>query len=157
MITFAEPSSDNFFLEHPIDILRTSLRHWSGQDLVESEMGSREAAEYLYNAPFALLSHDTGADPMFNYANRIAQKLFGMNWSEIIGMHSRCSTEPENQEGWDRLLQAVSNRGYVDHYQGVRISRNGRRFLVSNTIVRNPIGPDGKFYGQAEYLDEKNT
>ncbi|MGH8499439.1 MAG: MEKHLA domain-containing protein, partial [Methylococcales bacterium] len=56
MITFAEPSSDNFFLEHPIDILRTSLRHWSGQDLVESEMGSREAAEYLYNAPFALLS-----------------------------------------------------------------------------------------------------
>lgn len=163
MTSFAEPGHSNGFLEHHIKILRESLRHWLGQDLVEPALDNREAAEFLYNAPFALLSHDSGADPLFNYANKIAQQLFAMNWSRMNQTYSRCCVEPGNQEERDRLLRKVSSRGYVDQYQGVRISGSGRRFLISNAMVWNLIGPDGNFYGQAakfgqwETLDEKNT
>ncbi|MGH8475909.1 MAG: MEKHLA domain-containing protein [Methylococcales bacterium] len=160
MTNFAEPSSDNCFLDHHIRILRESLSHWSGRDLVDSAMSNREAAEYLYRAPFAVLSHEEGADPRFTYANRAAQQLFAMNWSEMIGMHSRFSAQPENQEDRNRLLQEVSKRGYVDRYQGIRISKQGRRFLISDTMIWSLIGPDAQLCGQAakfghtEYLDE---
>ncbi|MCI0654642.1 MAG: MEKHLA domain-containing protein [Methylococcaceae bacterium] len=163
MRIFIEPSPENFFLERHVNIMRESLRHWSGRDLVDSELGNRNVAEYLYNAPFPLLSHDDGVDPVFNYANRSGQKMFGMNWSEFTRVHSRCSAEAANQEDRNRLLQEVRARGFIDQCQGIRISKSGRRFLFSNAIVWNLIGPDGKFYGQAakfgqwEYLDEKDT
>ncbi|MGR9107093.1 MAG: MEKHLA domain-containing protein [Gammaproteobacteria bacterium] len=163
MKRFEEPGPENFFLEHHIRIMRESLRHWSAQDLVGPEIGSQEAAKMLYHAPFALLSHGAEADPLFNYVNRSGQQLFEMTWLEMIGMPSRYSAESASREERERLLRQVFERGYIDDHQGVRISKSGRRFFVSNTIVWNLLGADGKYCGQAakigrwEFIDEKNT
>lgn len=163
MGTFDEPKPENSFLESHVTILRESLLRYSGKDLVDSSLSGREAAEYLYHAPFVLLSHDVAADPVFNYANLSGQKLFAVNWSKFMVIHSRCSAEPVNQQERAQLLHEVSTKGFIDHYQGVRISNSGRRFRISNAIVWNLIAPDGSYYGQAakfaqwKFLDEKNT
>lgn len=163
MGTFDEPNPDNAYLEDHVRILRESLRRRSGQDLVKSSMNDHDAAEYLYQAPFALLSHNTATDPVFNYANLTGQQLFAMNWTDFTRIHSRCSAEPVSQQERTQLLQEVAKQGFIDHYQGIRISKSGRRFLISNAIVWNLIGPDGRYYGQAakieqwKTLDEKNS
>jgi hypothetical protein len=112
----------------------------------------------IFFAPFAVLSHGTEADPIFNYANQCALDLFEMSWEEFIKLPSRRSAEIESQAARDRVMQQVSENGYVDDYTSVRISSKGKRFKVSNTTIWNLI-EDDHYYGQAalirkwDYLD----
>lgn len=163
MRNIAEPGPENFFLAHHIRILRENLRRLTGRDLIEPRLSDREAAEYLYQAPFVLLSHDAEADPVFNYANRSGQQLFELTWAEMTNLLSRYSAETVNRAERERLLRKVSAQGYIDDYCSVRIAKSGRRFRISNATVWNLCGADGRFLGHAakfdqwEYLDEKNT
>jgi hypothetical protein len=38
----------------------------------------------LFNAPFVVLSHNTEAQPILNYANRAGVKFFELSWEELI-------------------------------------------------------------------------
>jgi MEKHLA domain len=62
-----------------------------GGPLVPEGMSGDAAADWLYDAPFGLLAHDTSADPLFVYANRTAQERFGYTWDEFVGLSSRLS------------------------------------------------------------------
>lgn len=115
---------------------------------------SEERLPALFDAPFALVSHGTGADPVFNFANQTALDLFAMSWDEFTALPSRKSAEPENREERARLLQRVTNHGYIDNYSGVRISSTGRRFLIENAIVWNLIDDRGEYQGQAAVFDK---
>jgi len=107
------------------------------------------AARRLYDAPFVVLAHDTAADPRFTYANRTAQRLFEMPWSEIVGLPSRLSAEAPAREERQRLLEQVATRGYIDDYSGVRISKSGRRFRILRATVWNVHDRLGRPLGQA--------
>ena len=111
-------------------------------------------AEQLFTAKFALLSHDTAAEPLFNYANQTALELFESNWQSLIGMASRLSAEPIAQDARERLLLEVSQKGYIDNYVGVRISKTGKRFLIKNAVVWNVYDQNNIYYGQAACFDE---
>ena len=76
-------------------------------------------------------------------------QLFEMDWPEIIGLPSRMSAEPVNLDERARLLQCVTERGYIDDYSGVRISSRGRRFRISDATVWNLTNEQGEFAGQA--------
>ena len=52
----------------------------------------------------ALLMPGNEADPVFCYANRTAQRLWGLTWDEFIRLPSRHSAEPLVQAERDRLL-----------------------------------------------------
>ena len=103
----------------------------------------------LYNAPFALLSHGPEADPIFNFGNAAALKLFEYSWDEFIQLPSRLSAKPVDQEERQRLLAAVNQQGYIDNYTGIRIAASGREFLIENAVVWNVIDKDGYYCGQA--------
>ncbi len=107
----------------------------------------------LYEAPFALVAHDTRADPIFGYANRTAQNIFEMNWTEITSIPSRQSAESVLQEERQTLLQRVNQFGFIDNYSGIRISKTGKRFLIRNAIVWNLIDRRGVRVGQAARFD----
>lgn len=92
-------------------------------------------ARALYEAPFAVLAHDTAPDPVFFYANLTAQRLFEMSWAEITALPSRHSAEPVAQEMRQRLLDRVTRDGFIDDYEGVRVSKSGRRFHISGATV----------------------
>jgi hypothetical protein len=59
------------------------------------------------------------------------------------------SAEPLNREERQRLLDAVSKRGYIDDYAGVRVSRTGRRFQIAAATVWNVMDENGQRHGQA--------
>lgn len=138
-----KPSEENDFLYQHVKLLRDSLRHWTGRELVDPRLGDKDAARFLFHAPFAVASHDTAKDPLFNYANQTALNLFGMDWRDLTSLPSRFSAEPAKQEERERLLDEVSSRGFADGYSGVRIGRHGRRFLIENAVIWNLVSPAG--------------
>ena len=55
----------------------------------------------------------------------------------------------DSREERARLLAAVTERGFIDDYSGVRISKTGRRFKISRAMVWNLLTEEGKLCGQA--------
>ncbi len=143
------PGTENDWLSPWIRLLDESLHRLSGRHLPGVELDDTGFARRLYHAPFALLSHDAADDPRFNYANLTAQLLWELGWEEIIGMPSRLSAEPGEQEQRARLLERVGRRGWIDDYRGVRISRSGRRFEIRDVLVWNLADKAGRPCGQA--------
>jgi hypothetical protein len=77
-----------------------------------------------------------------------------MDWEEITRLPSRYSAEPLAREERMRLLQRVERYGYVDDYSGVRIAKDGRRFMIQNATVWNLIDEKGQRCGQAAMIRE---
>jgi hypothetical protein len=143
------PDIDSPFMAAHTALLRGSYRRWTGTDLLAPDLGPAEAARVLFDAPFAVVSHDTRADPVFTYGNRLALALFEMDWDEFTVLPSRLSAVAEDQGERLRLLAGVGTRGYADNYAGIRISKTGRRFLISDATVWNLIDEAGGYRGQA--------
>jgi len=108
----------------------------------------------LWNAPAAVVAHGTQADPVFCYGNRMALELFEMDFAAFTALPSRFSAEPMAREERAALLERVSRFGYIDDYAGIRISRTGKRFRISNATVWNLIDADGAYRGQAATFSE---
>lgn len=117
-------------------------------------MDDHDTAHLIEIAPFAIVSHGTEADPIFNYANTTALRLFEMTWDQFTALPSRLSAEAMLQQDRERLLEKVARNGYVDGYSGVRISGTGRRFLIRNATIWNLLDEHGQPYGQAALLPE---
>lgn len=146
---FPLPAASNGFLADHIGRLRQSYCQLTGRDLIEPGLNDRDAASALFEAPFALLSHDTQADPILTYGNRTVLGLFELTWERLTAMPSRYTAEAPNREERARLLQAVAARGYIDDYRGVRVSARGRRFMIENACVWNLVDAGGRHHGQA--------
>jgi hypothetical protein len=135
-------------------ILRDSYRHWTGHDLLDPAADGETLLLQLDSAPYAVLSHGTQPDPIFNYGNQTALRLFEMSWETFTTLPSRLSAEPLVQAERDRLLARVAAHGFIDDYTGVRVSSTGKRFLIRNATVWNLLEETGRPYGQAALLKE---
>lgn len=147
-----EPSPDNQFMPSEAQLILHSYQHFLSKPCIES-VTPMNAAQMLYEAPFAVVAHDTQANPIFSYANRLAQNIFEMNWAEITSIPSRQSAEPILQDERQSLLQRVQQFGFMDDYSGIRISKTGRRFWIRNATVWNLIDANGLRVGQAARFD----
>lgn len=149
MTACGPPSPANEFLAPHADLLRRSLRRLTGRSLVETGLDSSDGARALFEAPFAVVSHDTSADPVFNYANRCALALFEATWEQFTALPSRLSAEAPERSERERLLAEVTANGYIDDYAGIRISLAGRRFRIQQALVWNLVDDRGTYRGQA--------
>lgn len=111
--------------------------------------GAGDAAQRLYHAPLVVLAHDAAPDPVFFYANLVAQRLFEMPWRQIVCLPSRLSAEPVARAERQRLLDDVVRQGFIENYGGVRISATGKRFRIDGATVWNLLGDQGEVVGQA--------
>lgn len=127
------------------ELIVSSFSRLLGRELVDPN-------QTLFDAPFAVLSHGTQSDPVFNYGNQTALDLFEMEWDDFIQLPSRLSAEQVTQKERDRLLARVTEQGYIDDYKGVRISSTGKRFVVEEAIVWNLLDDEGIYRGQAAAL-----
>lgn len=148
------PSPANAYHAEHIKLLTRSLYALTGRMLVASELSPAQQAEWLYYADFAVLSHDTAPDPVFNYANQTALRLFELDWPSLIALPSRYSAEPVDQAARQRLLDQVRRKGYIENYHGLRIAQSGRRFYIENAIVWNLTDENGRYQGQAAAFSE---
>lgn len=134
-------------------ILARSFRKWTGRDLLPGLFNPAGLARYLFEVPFVIVSHGTEADPILNYGNAAALALWEMSWEELTRTPSRLTAEAPNRGERAKLLEAVTRRGFIDDYSGVRISKTGRRFRISRATVWNLLTTDGKSCGQAAMFD----
>lgn len=135
------------FIRHS-QLLYNSFAEVTGSSLLNIACEGEALASGLYDAPFVLLSHNTQSDPIFNYANRMAQQLWKMNWEQFTHMPSRLSAEPVAMAERQAMLEEARKKGFLSNYQGVRISSTGQRFVIKDAILWN-VYNHGKYCGQA--------
>jgi hypothetical protein len=130
-------------------LIARSLRRWTGRDLLPGLFNPLGLSKHVFHAPFVLVSHGTEEDPILNYGNAAALALWEMSWEELTRTPSRLTAEAPNREERARLLAVVTERGFIDDYSGVRISKTGRRFRIAQATVWNLVDDRGNPAGQA--------
>lgn len=148
------PTEKNSFLVDHALAIGNSYRQLLLKELIPDLQSDEQFAKHLFYAPFAVVTHDTASDPVFNYANLKALELFDLSWEDFTCLPSRLSAEPVNQAERNRLLAEVTAKGYIDHYEGVRISSAGKRFLIKNAVVWNLTDKNRHYKGQAAWFDQ---
>lgn len=136
------------------ELLAHSHLALTGRKLVPDQYRGPAAADWLYEAPFGLLAHDTSPDPLFVYANRRAQRLFGYPLDEFVGLPSRLSAGQQNRRSRADLMDRVRRHGYALGYRGPRVTKDGRPFWIENVTVWNLVVPDGPPVGQAALIPD---
>lgn len=126
-----------------------SFRRCTGRELLPGLFNPLGLARNLFEAPFVLVSHGIEPDPVLNYGNAAALRLWEMTWEEMTGTPSRLTAEAPERWERERLLAAVTERGFIDDYSGVRISKGGRRFRIQRATVWNLVTEEGGPCGQA--------
>lgn len=149
----SSPIDEPRLVKH-IDYLLKSYLRWTGRDLIPPDSSPQERSKALFEQPFVVLSHGTQADPILNYGNKAALDLWELTWDEFTKMPSRLTAEPVNREDRERLLEQVKRNGFIDTYSGVRITGNGRRFLIECGTVWNIIDEQNNYVGQAATFSE---
>ncbi len=129
--------------------LRESFRKLTGRALIAESGDATLDAQRLFEAPFVVVSHGAEADPILNYGNAVALALWEMTPAAFLATPSRLTAEPTLRAARESLLAETARRGFVDGYEGVRISASGRRFLIRNVTIWTVTDADGCPLGQA--------
>lgn len=148
----AEPWRSPALVAHAALVL-DSFAAILGRELIPRGGGPEDEARRLFGAPFVVVSHGTGPDPVLEYGNRRALELWETRWEDFTNTPSRLTAEPVHRDERSRLLERTARDGFVDDYSGVRISSRGRRFRIERAIVWNLVDSAGTRRGQAATFD----
>lgn len=130
-------------------VLLDSFQKYVGRELISRSDDPEDEARRLFDASFVVVSHGTQEDPVLNYGNRTALTLWEMDASTLTSMPSRLTAEPVHRDERAQMMARALRDGYVDDYQGVRISSSGKRFHISDAIIWNLVNLSGQRVGQA--------
>ncbi|HEX9243165.1 MAG TPA: PAS domain S-box protein [Anaeromyxobacter sp.] len=73
--------------------------------------------------------------------NPAAEEMYGYASEEIIGKNISMLSHPDRPEEMDEILEKIRNGERVEHYETVRVRKDGRRISISLTV--SPILDDG--------------
>jgi PAS domain S-box-containing protein len=107
--------------------------------------GSNKVAE-AYLAAIVESSDDAiiakNLDGVIQSCNSAAERLFGYTAQELIGQSVRILIPPERQSEEDEILARMRQGERVDHFETVRLTKQGHRIDISLTVspVRDETG-----------------
>lgn len=78
---------------------------------------------------------DLSADPIFIYGNNAALKLWELSFEEFTKFSSRNTANLDQQSSRNSLLQEVLDKGFIENYSGIRVSKSGKKFMIENAMV----------------------
>jgi hypothetical protein len=133
-------------------LLVESHRRLTGLPLVDpawESLDGRALCDAVWHADAVVASHGTEDDPVLNYGNAAALRLWEANWEQFTSMPSRLTAEPLNREERASMLARVTSHGFIDDYAGIRISIKGSRFKIHRATVWNLVDAGGARHGQA--------
>ena len=126
-----------------------SYRHWLGKDLIPRTGDLLDESLRLSQTKFVVVGHGVEADPILNYANKVALDLWELDWEAFCSTPSRLTAEPMHRDERAEMLATTQRQGYIDNYAGIRISSTGKRFKIDQALVWNLIDDYGNPVGQA--------
>jgi len=127
-------------------LLLDSYRRVTGQPLAAN-------AADLWQAPYAVLAHDTKTPPEFFYANARTLDLFRRSAAQMIGLPSYQSALPDAREERAAMLAQLEAQDVVKGYSGIRVAADGTRFRIVDAVIWNLRDAAGTLHGQAARID----
>ena len=104
-------------------------------------------AAIVDSADDAILSKDLNG--VIQSCNAAAERLFGYSSGELVGQPVRMLIPPERQSEEDHILERVRSGKRVNHFETVRMAKDGRRLDISLTI--SPVRDDsGEMIGTSK-------
>lgn len=146
------PKPNGLLIEKHSKLLIDSFLKQTRRSMPKIQSGEEVTPELLFLAHYAVVSHGAEQPPLFNYGNQTALNLFELDWQSFTKLPSQKSAEPVTQTERDRLLARVSENGFIDDYQGIRISASGKRFRIEEAVVWNVVDESETYRGQAALL-----
>jgi len=135
----------------PISIEGTAAgRVWSFRDVTlrnQANFVSRRLAAIVDNSDDAIVAKDLNG--IITSWNQGAQRIFGYSAEEMIGTSIKRIIAPDRQQEEDQILARLRQGERVDHFDTVRVTKDGRELHVSLTI--SPIkDTNGKVIGASK-------
>jgi PAS domain S-box-containing protein len=120
----------------PISIEDTAVgRVWSFRDVTarnQAELVSRRLAAIVNNSDDAIIGKDLNS--IITSWNQGAQKIFGYSAEEMIGTSIKRLIPADNQQEEDEILARLRRGDRLDHFETIRVTKDGRQLNVSLTI-----------------------
>ncbi len=115
----------------------------------EADKAQRRMAAIIESSEDAIASKDM--EGTITSWNKSAERLFGYKAEEIIGQPVTLIIPPELHDDEPKILEKIRAGERIQHFQTVRLHKNGQRIDVSLTV--SPIRDDkGKIIGAAKIV-----
>jgi PAS domain S-box-containing protein len=131
-----------------------SFSHTNATDKVaasssEAEKAQRRLAAIIEYSEDAIASKDLNG--IITSWNKSAERLFGYKAEEIIGKPVTLIIPPELHDDEPRILEKIRGGERIEHFETVRVHKNGQRIDVSLTV--SPIRDEkGNIVGAAKIV-----
>jgi PAS domain S-box-containing protein len=138
----------NIELEDKVE-LRTAELILAKNELAIQYESSRHLASIVQSSVDAIVSKSL--DGIIECWNHAAEKMFGYSAGEAIGENIQMVIPPENTGEENLIFEKLLNDELIQHYETVRMKKNGERFPVSLTV--SPIkDSEGKITGVSKII-----
>jgi len=115
----------------------------------EQIMASQRLAALVESADDAIIGKDLSG--IVTSWNPAAEKMFGYRAEEIVGRSIAAIIPPELQADEPRIQETIARGGRVDHFETVRVTKDGERIDVSLTV--SPLKDEnGRIVGAAKIV-----
>jgi PAS domain S-box-containing protein len=113
----------------------------------QAEQMSSRLAAIVASSDDAIVGKDTNG--VITSWNQAAERMFGYPATEAIGRHITMIIPPDRRHEEDTVLARIRSGQSVDHFETVRVRKDGRPIEVSITV--SPIrGADGVIVGASK-------
>ncbi|HLJ92109.1 MAG TPA: PAS domain S-box protein [Gemmataceae bacterium] len=116
-------------------------------DRKASEETLRRLAAIVESSDDAIISKNL--DGIITSWNRGAERLYGYTAGEVVGRPVSLLMPPDHQDDFPTLMERLERGERIEHYETVRVAKDGRRIDVSLTI--SPLrDAQGKIVGASK-------
>ena len=111
-----------------------------------------QAGRSAWFGDFALLTHRGDPRAMLNYGNKCALDLWECDWQQFTATPSSATAPDDDRASREAMMQQVLRDGFVSGYEGRRVSRTGRLFLIQDVTIWRLLEENGDSFGVAAYF-----
>ena len=135
-------------------ICSDSLENLTGTSLVDRMDGVERLDEVTANERYAVLSHGTQDDPIYNYANRATLLAFQYPEEGFYQLASRNSAPAgATRDDRDALVEEFKAKGYGVFPTAIRQTKTGELFEITDISLSNVYNEQGGRVGQMAVFD----